>query len=214
MDADYDLIIIGAGSAGLTAARFARQLGLSVAIVEQSRVGGDCTWTGCVPSKALLKVAGVAHSAGTAGRYGLTSAAPVVDFPLAMDRIRAVIQQIYDAESPDALAREGIDIIQGEAAFTGPDSVRVDGDGYTARRFLVCTGASPVVPAIPGLEGSDYHTYETVWQMEELPSSLAVIGAGPVGCELAQAFARLGSQVTLIEAEDRILPGEDPERGM
>ena len=211
MDADYDLIIIGAGSAGLTAARFARQLGLSVAIVEQSRVGGDCTWTGCVPSKALLKVAGVAHSAGTAGRYGLTSAAPVVDFPLAMDRIRAVIQQIYDAESPDALAREGIDIIQGEAAFTGPDSVRVDGDGYTARRFLVCTGASPVVPAIPGLEGSDYHTYETVWQMEELPSSLAVIGAGPVGCELAQAFARLGSQVTLIEAEDRILPGEDPE---
>ena len=208
---DYDLIIIGAGSAGLTAARFARGLGLSVALVERSRVGGDCTWTGCVPSKALLKAAGVAHSMRNADRFGLPRFDPAIDLRTVMGRIRSVIREIYDAESPDALARQGIDVIAGEASFTGPDVVKVDGRSLTARRFLVCTGASPVVPDIPGLEGVAYHTYESVWELGELPSSMSIIGAGAVGCELAQAFARLGSEVTLIEAADRILPSEDPE---
>ncbi len=208
---DYDLIIVGAGSAGLTAARFARGLGLSVALVERSRVGGDCTWTGCVPSKALLKAAGVAHSMRKADLFGLPPFDPAVDLRAVMERVRSVIRGIYDAESPDALAREGIDVIVGEASFTGPDVVRVDGRSLTGRRFLVCTGASPVVPAIPGLDGVGFHTYESVWDMEELPETMAVIGAGTVGCELAQAFVRLGSEVTLIEAADRILPSEDPE---
>ena len=211
MDADYDLIVIGAGSAGLVAARFARQLGLSVAMMERSRVGGDCTWTGCVPSKALLKAAGVADAFRSAGRYGIYPSTPDVDFRRVLERIRSVIRGIYDTESPDVLVREGIDVIHGEAAFTGTDIVSVEGRSLSARRFLVCTGASPVVPGIRGLEAVDYHTYESVWQMEELPPSLAVIGGGAVGCELAQAFARLGSQVTLIEAAGRILPQEDPE---
>ena len=128
-----------------------------------------------------------------------------------MERIRSVIRGIYDTESPDVLVREGIDVLHGEAIFTGTDTVSVEGRSLSARRFLVCTGASPVVPGIPGLEAVDYHTYESVWQMEELPPSLTIIGGGAVGCELAQAFARLGSQVTLIEAADRILPQEDPE---
>ena len=180
-------------------------------MVERSRVGGDCTWTGCVPSKALLKAAGVAQSSRTADRFGLSAADPVLDMRAVMERIRSVIARIYDSESPEALSSEGIDVIHGEAAFTGTDIVSVEGRSLSARRFLVCTGASPVVPGIRGLEAVDYHTYETVWDMEEVPGSLAVIGGGAVGCELAQAFARLGSQVTLIEAADRILPQEDPE---
>ena len=209
--ADYDLIVIGAGSAGLVAARFARQIGLSVAMIERSRVGGDCTWTGCVPSKALLRAAGVAHSIRTANRFGLSVFEPQVDLRVVMQRIRSVIRGIYDTESPAALSGEGIEVIPGEASFTGPDSVSIDGRSLTARRFLVCTGASPVIPPLPGLDGVDYLTYETVWELDELPPSLAVIGAGAVGCELAQAFARLGSRVTLIEAADRLLPLEDPE---
>ena len=211
MKADYDLIVIGAGSAGLTAARFARQLGLSAALVERSRVGGDCTWTGCVPSKALLKAAGIVHSMRTADRIGLPNVSPDVDLRAVMERIRTVIGHIYDTESPDTLANEGIDVISGEASFTSTGSVAVDGRMLTARRFLIATGASPVIPPIHGLDGVAFHTYETVWEMEDLPTSLAVVGAGAVGCELAQAFARLGSDVTLVEAAGRILPQEDPD---
>ena len=211
MKADYDLIIIGAGSAGLTAARFAHQLGLSVSLVEKSRVGGDCTWTGCIPSKALLKAAGIAHSMRTADRYGLPVSAAVVDLRTVMERIRSVIRHIYDNESPEALSSEGIDVVIGEAYFTDSRSLNVDGRTLHARRFLVCAGASPIIPAISGLDSVGFHTYETIWNLEVLPASLAVIGAGAVGCELAQAFARLGSEVTLIEAADRILPQEDPE---
>ncbi len=211
MRTDYDFIVIGAGSAGLIAARFARQLGLSVAMVEKSRVGGDCTWTGCVPSKALVRAAGIVHSMRSAERFGLPSVSPAVDLGAVMGRIRSVIGHIYNTESPEALAAEGIDVIDGAAKFTGPSQVEVEGRTLIARRFLICTGAYPVAPPIPGLDSVGFHTYETVWDMEALPASLAVVGAGSVGCELAQAFARLGSQVTLVEAAQRILPHEDED---
>ena len=208
---DYDLIVIGGGSAGLTAARFARQLGLSVAVVEKSRTGGDCTSTGCVPSKALIKAADVAHEIRNAGPYGLPEQRPDIDLGPVMSRVKAVIGRIYHAESPDSLRSEGTDVIIGAARFQDSRTIAVDGRALTARRFLICTGASPAVPPIPGIETAGYLTYETVWDLAVLPERLAIVGAGPVGCELAQAFNRFGSSVTLVEAADRVLPQDDPE---
>ena len=208
---DYDLIVIGGGSAGLTAARFARQLGLSVALVEKSRIGGDCTWTGCVPSKALLKAADVAHEMRNAGHYGLPEQRPDIDLEPVMSRVKAVIGRIYHAESLDSLRSEGIDVVIGPARFQDSRTISVDGRELTARRFLICTGASPAVPPIPGMETVGYLTYETVWDLAVLPGRLAIVGAGPIGCELAQAFNRFGSSVTLVEAADRVLPQDDPE---
>ena len=207
----YDLAIIGAGSAGLTAARFAARLGKRVALIEANRVGGDCTWTGCVPSKALLSAARVAHTVRNSGTYGIHAGDPQVDFAAVMARIRSVIEQIYAAESPDALRAEGIEVIEGHARFEDTRAVNVAGRLITAKYFLICTGASPVIPPIPGLADTPYLTYESFWQLESLPSRLIVVGGGPIGCELAQACQRLGSRVTLVEALDRILPNDELE---
>ena len=211
MPGRYDLIVIGGGSAGLTAARFARQLGLRIALVERDRIGGDCTWTGCVPSKALLRAAGLAHEMRNASRFGLPPHNPSVDFSTVMSRVRGVMQAIHDAESPDTLRGEGIEVVYGEARFIDSHTIRVEESQWSARRFLVCTGASPVIPPIPGLFAVPYLTYETVWGLTNLPRRLAVVGGGPIGCELAQAFLRLGSSVTLIEAENQLLLQDEPE---
>ena len=211
MVAEYDLAIIGAGSAGLTAARFAATLGRRVALIEADRVGGDCTWTGCVPSKALLQAAKVAHAVRQSGEYGIQGGEPEIDFAGVMARVRRVIDQIYAAESPDALRAEGIDVIEGRAEFEDARSVSVGNRSISAKYFLICTGASPFVPPIPGLAETPYLTYENFWNLESLPQRLIVVGGGPIGCELAQACQRLGSRVTLVEALDRILPNDDPE---
>ena len=213
MEQAYDLVIIGGGPAGLTAAEFGAQLGLRVALVEKHRIGGDCTWTGCIPSKTLLKVARVAQEIRTAQQYGLTSSEPVVDFKSVMAHIRALINDVYSNESPDKLRAEGIDVFHGRARFVAPRSLDV-GEGEArlkARRFIIATGAKPTVPPIPGLDNINFLTYETVWDLDELPRRLIVVGAGAVGCELAQAFCRLGSQVTLLEAAPRVLLQDEPE---
>ena len=209
----YDIAIIGAGSAGLTAARFAARLGKRVALIEANRVGGDCTWTGCVPSKALLSAARVAHTVRNSGTYGIHAGDPQVDFAAVMARIRSVIEQIYAAESPGALRAEGIEVIEGRARFEDTRAVDVTGRRITAKYFLICTGASPFIPLIPGLAETPYLTYESFWQLESLPSRLIVVGGGPIGCELAQACQRLGSRVTLVEALDGILTNDEPEAG-
>ena len=214
----YDLVVIGAGSAGLTAAEFSAQLGLKVALVEKGRIGGDCTWTGCVPSKALLKAAKVAHQIRAADQYGIGGGEPVVDFSAVMGQVSRAVDQVYQAETPDVLRGKGIHLIEGDARFADPKSLAVktsipdqDHLNLTARRFIIATGARPFVPPIPGLEDVDYLTYETVWDLRVLPPRLIVVGAGPIGCELAQAFCRLGSNVTLVEGADRILLQDDPE---
>jgi pyruvate/2-oxoglutarate dehydrogenase complex dihydrolipoamide dehydrogenase (E3) component len=207
----YDLAILGGGAAGLAAADFAVSLGLRVAIIDRQRLGGDCTWSGCIPSKTLLKHASVAQTVRRASEYGINAGEPAVDFPAVMARVHAAVAEVYAEETPEALREKGIDVALGEAAFTDRRTLRVGSWELTARRYLVATGARPVIPPITGLRDVPYLTYETVWELTELPAHLIVLGGGPIGCELAQAFRRLGSEVTLVEAAARLLPLADAE---
>ncbi|MBI4318603.1 MAG: FAD-dependent oxidoreductase [Chloroflexi bacterium] len=208
---NYDLVVIGAGSAGLTAASFAARLGARVALVERHRIGGDCTWTGCVPSKALLKAAKVAQDMRRAAEFGLPPVYPTIDLKRVMARVRGVIESVYQFETPEALGAKGIDVILGAPRFVDPTKISVDGRVIHAKHFIICTGANPFFPTIPGLADTPCLTYESIFGLEELPRRLIVLGAGPVGVELAQAFQRLGSSVTLIGRPDRILPIADRE---
>jgi pyruvate/2-oxoglutarate dehydrogenase complex dihydrolipoamide dehydrogenase (E3) component len=181
-----------------------------VALLEKHRTGGECTWTGCVPSKTLVKAAKVAHHMRTAGRYGLPPVEPEVDLKSVMAHVWAVVNEVYHEESPDALRAEGIDVYLGAARFLDPHTVATGEDTLTARHVLIATGAHPFLPPVDGLEGVDCLTYESVWDLEVLPRHLLVLGAGPIGCEMAQAFRRFGARVTLLSSRDRILPRDDP----
>lgn len=211
MSEAYDLVVIGGGSAGLTASAFGAQLGLRVALVEKDRLGGDCTWTGCVPSKTLLEIAKTAHQMAQPSPLWIDHQRPEVDLKEVMARVRRAVDRIYSNEDPDALEAKGIRVIQGEAQFIDPHTLAAGETQLKARRFLIATGARPSIPAIPGLNDTGYLTYQSVWDMEVLPPKLMVMGAGPIGCELAQAFCRLGSRVTLLEGADRILLHDEPE---
>ncbi len=206
----FDLIVVGGGTAGLTAARIARQLGARVALVERERIGGDCTWTGCIPSKALLHVARLAHEARTASSFGIIASGVQVDFTRVMQSVDATIKRVYAFETPEVLQSEGVAVVSGQARFCDPHTVDVDGRVLHGRHVVLCTGAEPAVPPIPGLDDVDYLTTATVFSLTKLPNRLVVIGGGATGVELSQAFQRLGSQVTLIESGDRLLSFADP----
>lgn len=211
----FDLVVIGGGSAGLTAAKFASTFGKSVVIIEKDRLGGDCTWTGCVPSKTLLAAAKVAHTARTASLYGVSTGEVSVDFDVVKARVRSAIQKLYDQDdAPDALTKRGIDTMTGAATFVDSSTLEVmAASGTTIVRakegVIVATGASPAVPAIAGLAEVPHVTYEQIFELERLPETLTVVGGGPIGCELAQGFSRLGSCVTLVAPQ--LLPGNEPE---
>ncbi len=194
MAAAYDLVIVGGGTGGLVAAHEARRRGASTVIVQDGPIGGDCTFTGCVPSKTLLAAA----SSG-------------VGFDDAMARVRATVRRIAATEDAAALAPHGIDVVEGFARFTSPTTIEVDGRRITSTRFVVATGARPTVPAIAGLRGLPPLTSDTLFDLRRRPASMCVLGAGPLGCEMAQAFARLGTRVVLVEATHRVLPREEPE---
>ena len=206
---NYDLVIIGAGSGGLTAAGFAARLGAKVALVEKRRIGGDCTWTGCVPSKALLKAAKIAHGVRSAEHYGIDASPPVTDMRRVREYVRAAIQQVYQFESPEELQRHGIDVVIGTARFLDAQSIAVNDRTIRAKTFLITTGAHPALPPISGLDSVPFVTYEQIFDNDRLPETTIVVGAGPIGMELAQAYQRLGSKVTVIA--ERLLPKEEPE---
>ncbi|WP_372789529.1 NAD(P)/FAD-dependent oxidoreductase [Paraconexibacter sp.] len=206
----YDLVILGGGTGGLVSAMIAAGIGARVALVEADRTGGDCLWTGCVPSKSLLAAADLAHAMRHADRLGLTPASPTVDLARVMEHVRAAQSQIAPHDSPERLRAAGVEVLEGTGRFAGPDVVAVGDRRLRFRRAIVATGSAAVVPPIPGLRETDPLTNETVWGLTEVPPRLAVIGGGPIGCELGQAFARLGSDVTIIDVEDRVLPREEP----
>src|SRR5216684_5397653 len=206
---DFDLVIIGAGSGGLTAAGFAAQLGAKVALVEKNRIGGDCTWTGCVPSKALLKAAKVAHEVRTASRFGITANPPAVEMTSVRAYVRQAIQQVYQFEGPEELRKQGIEVIQGAARFVDARSIMVGEQLVRAKTFLLTTGARPQIPAIAGLNEVPFLTYEQIFENDRLPRSMIVVGGGPIGMEMTQAYQRLGAQVSVVA--DRLLPKEEPE---
>ena len=207
---DYDLVVLGAGATGLGAARTARESGRRVALVEAGRPGGDCTHYGCIPSKSLLESARRVQTARSGPRYGFR-AEPVVDFAAVMARVHAVVDEIEQDESPQLLARQGIDLLQGWGTFIGPHSLEVDGRTVTADRFVVATGSAATVPPVEGLRDAPYLDNRTVFDLRTLPSHLLVLGGGPIGVELAQAFRRLGAEVTVVEFAPRLLSREEPE---
>lgn len=211
MNAPWDLLVVGGGTAGIVSAKTAAGFGARVLLVERNRTGGDCLWTGCVPSKALLAAASAAAQARTGGRLGVEVDEVRVDFAKVMEHVHGAIRTIEPVDSPAALEAAGVHVQAGDLAFTGPHSAVVDGRVVEFEQAIVCTGSSPVVPDIPGLDEADPLTSDSVWDLDELPARLAVLGGGNIGCELGQAFARLGSEVTVIEGAARILPREDPQ---
>jgi len=206
---EYDLAILGAGASGLIAADFAIQLGARTALLDKGPIGGDCTWTGCVPSKSLIKVASVAHLARIGERYGILNSAPSVDMPRARDYLRRTIQQIYAPTTPEALREKGLHVYIGTSRFLNERTLQIGNDAIRARKTLINTGAQPRVPSISGLNDVPYSTYLNIFDNDGLPAHLIVIGGGPIGCEIAQAYRRLGSQVTIIA--ERLIPREDAE---
>ena len=208
---ERDLVVVGAGSAGLVSAYVAAMVRAKVTLVERHRMGGDCLNTGCVPSKALIRSARVLHQARHADRYGLEPAALGVDFARVMDRVHGVIAAIAPHDSVERYTALGVDCVEGEATITSPWTVRIGERTITTRNVIVAAGARPFVPPIPGIEGAGYLTSDTLWGLRELPPRLVVLGGGPIGSELAQCFARLGSKVTQVEMLPRILAREDPE---
>ena len=208
---DRNLVVIGAGSAGLVTAYIAAAVKAKVSLIEKNEMGGDCLNTGCVPSKALIRSAKLAADVQRHQELGFRSASAEVEMADVMERVQRVIATIEPHDSVERYEGLGVDVIKGEARITGPWSVEVDGRTLTTRHIVVATGARPFVPPIPGLEDVGYHTSDTIWSLREDPGRLLVLGGGPIGCELSQAFQRLGADVTQVEMLDRVLNMEDPE---
>jgi pyruvate/2-oxoglutarate dehydrogenase complex dihydrolipoamide dehydrogenase (E3) component len=208
---ERNLVVIGAGSAGLVAAYIGATVRAKVTIVEKHRMGGDCLNTGCVPSKALLKSAKVLHQMKNATAFGLKNVSAQFDFAEVMQRVQHVIAAVEPHDSAERYTSLGVECLKGDARITSPWTVEVNGKALTTRAIVIAAGARPLVPRIPGIESVEVLTSDNVWSLRALPRRLVVLGGGPIGCELAQAFARFGSRVTQVEMLPRLLSREDEE---
>lgn len=208
----YNLVVIGAGTAGLVTANGAAGLGAKVALIEKHLMGGDCLNVGCVPSKALIRAAHAVADVRDAAEFGVrVPPGYTVDFPAIMERMRRLRARISKNDSAQRYRSLGVDVFIGEARFTGPNTVEVGGQTLEFAKACIATGARAFVPPVPGLKEAGFLTNETVFNLTELPKRIVAIGAGPIGCELAQAFARFGSQVHLLEPSEHIMSREDRE---
>jgi len=207
----YDFIVIGGGSAGLVAAKLAKGLGRKTAIVEGKKLGGDCTHFGCIPSKTLLRASHMADDIKNLKDLGLKMDTSTLDTSNVMSHVRQVVSAVYLSETPEVIRKEGIDVIEGFAEFVDNHTILVNGEEIWSNQFLLATGSSPYIPPIEGLSEVDYLTNETILNLDKLPASVAILGGGPIGVELASALNGLGVDTALVEMSDRILPKEDEE---
>lgn len=211
MSVDYDVVVIGGGSGGLVVASAAAQLHAKVALIEKDKLGGDCLWTGCVPSKSLIHAARVAYEVQHSSRFGIETNLSQINFQRANHHVQKVIATIQPHDSPERFRGLGVEVIFGSGKFINHCTFEVDGKQLQARSFVIATGSHPTIPSIPGLKEAGFLTNEEVFSLQERPESLAIIGAGPIGCELGQSFHRLATKVTMISSREQILPKEDPE---
>jgi dihydrolipoamide dehydrogenase len=208
---DTNMVVIGAGSAGLVTAYIAAASGAKITLIEKDRMGGDCLNTGCVPSKALIRSSRIKSYIDRSREFGITAGQAQTDFPAVMQRVRDVITSIEPHDSVERYSSLGVDCVQGNARITSPWTVEVNDTTIHTRSIVIASGGSPAVPPIPGLADIDYLTSDTLWQLEELPQRLLVLGGGAIGCELAQAFKRLGAEVTQVEMLPRLMAAEDEQ---
>ena len=207
----YDVIVIGAGSAGLNVAVGAKNFGLKVLLVEKHKIGGDCLNYGCVPSKTFIMTAKVLHKIDNAKDYGVKGATADFDFKYCVNHFLKQQNIIKEHENPDYLKKEGLDVVLGNPEFVNSNTIKINDKEYTAKKFAVCTGGSPFIPPIEGLKEAGYITNEEIFYLKEMPKSMVIIGGGPIGCEMAQTFQRFGCDVALVQRSERIMPREDAE---
>jgi pyruvate/2-oxoglutarate dehydrogenase complex dihydrolipoamide dehydrogenase (E3) component len=209
----YDLAVIGGGTAGLVSSAVSAGIGARTALIERHRLGGECLWTGCVPSKAIIRSAAVLAAFRRAGEFGIDAGGGEAraDFARVMARVHEIIARIEPHDSPERFRALGVDVVEGQARFVSPEEVDLGHRRVRARRWIVATGSRTAVPDVPGLAEAGYETHETVWSLARLPASLVVLGAGPIGVEIGQTFARLGTRVTLVGSSAQVLEREDPE---
>ncbi|NOQ90307.1 MAG: SidA/IucD/PvdA family monooxygenase, partial [Gammaproteobacteria bacterium] len=212
---DSNLIVIGAGSAGLVTSYIGAAVKAKITLIEKNKMGGDCLNTGCVPSKALIRSAKLLSHIQRCSEFGIKKASAEFDFAEVMERVQRVIKTVEPHDSIERYTKLGVDVIQGEARITSPWTVEVNTNGsvktLSTKNIVIATGARPFVPSIPGLEEVGYLTSDTVWDIREQPKRLLVLGGGPIGCELTQTFARLGSKVTQVVRSPRIMKREDED---